>query len=83
MILDVHPGSGFFPIPDTKYRIPDPQHCFLYFTIFVMMTFFKIFNCFFFRYVKNGHVSSYLFHQNVFRKAIYDSLDRYNVKYPA
>jgi hypothetical protein len=36
MILDVHPGSGFFPpsqILDPypgvkKHRIPDPQHCF-------------------------------------------------------
>lgn len=33
------------------------------------------------RYVKNGHVSSYLFQQSVFRQAIYDSLDRSLAKY--
>lgn len=33
------------------------------------------------RYVENGHVGSYLFQQNVFREAIYDSLDKYAQKY--
>lgn len=35
------------------------------------------------RYVKKGHVSSYLFNQSAFRQAIYDSLDRYVAKYPS
>ena len=34
-----------------------------------------------FRYVENGHVSSYLFHQDVFRQAIYDSFATYGKKY--
>jgi len=34
------------------------------------------------RYVENGHVSSYLFHQNIFRNAIYDSFAKYTQKYP-
>jgi len=33
------------------------------------------------RYVENGHVSSYLFHQNIFRDAIYDSFAKYTQKY--
>eukprot|EP00088_Acartia_fossae_P019965 TRINITY_DN21690_c0_g1_i4.p1 TRINITY_DN21690_c0_g1~~TRINITY_DN21690_c0_g1_i4.p1 ORF type:complete len:418 (+),score=60.86 TRINITY_DN21690_c0_g1_i4:57-1310(+) len=33
------------------------------------------------RYVAQGHVSSYLFHQKQFRDAIYDSLATYNKKY--
>jgi hypothetical protein len=44
MIWDVHPRSGFFPIPDpgsrdqkgTGARIPDPQHwCQLYLLLFL------------------------------------------------
>lgn len=35
------------------------------------------------RYVKKGHVSSYLFNQSVFRQAIYDALDLYRAKYPS
>jgi hypothetical protein len=28
MILDVHPGSGFYPDPGVKkHQIPDSQHC--------------------------------------------------------
>jgi hypothetical protein len=33
------------------------------------------------RYVPQGHVSSYLFHQNVFREAIYDSFKTFCEKY--
>ncbi|XP_023321753.1 protein ABHD18 [Eurytemora carolleeae] len=33
------------------------------------------------RFVEEGHVSSYLFHQNVFREAIYDSFNKYSLKY--
>lgn len=33
------------------------------------------------RYVEKGHVGSYLFNQNVFREAIYDSFDNYSKKY--
>lgn len=33
------------------------------------------------RYVNQGHVSSYLFHQNVFREAIYDSFKTFCQKY--
>lgn len=33
------------------------------------------------RYVKNGHVSTYLFRQDVFRAAIYDSFDKFISKY--
>jgi len=33
------------------------------------------------RYVDQGHVSSYLFHQNVFRQAIADSFNKYYLKY--
>ena len=36
------------------------------------------------RYIKNaGHVSSYLFKQDVFRHAIYDALDKISEKYPS
>ena len=35
------------------------------------------------RYIPgNGHISSYLFKQDVFRKAIYDAIDMYTRKYP-
>jgi len=33
------------------------------------------------RYLAQGHVSSYLFHQNVFREAIYDSFQTFSQKY--
>lgn len=33
------------------------------------------------RYIENGHVSSYLFHQDVFRQAIYDSFAKFSDKY--
>ena len=36
------------------------------------------------RYIKHaGHVSSYLFKQDVFRQAIYDAIDRLSEKYPS
>ncbi|XP_032366522.1 protein ABHD18 isoform X2 [Etheostoma spectabile] len=34
------------------------------------------------RYLNGGHVSAYLFKQNVFRQAIYDTFDRFCLKYP-
>ncbi|XP_005463176.2 protein ABHD18 isoform X1 [Oreochromis niloticus] len=34
------------------------------------------------RYLKGGHISAYLFKQNIFRQAIYDAFDRFCVKYP-
>jgi len=35
------------------------------------------------RFIKNtGHVASYIFHQSVFRQAIYDAVDLYRHKYP-
>ena len=35
------------------------------------------------RYIpKSGHIQSYLFKQDVFRKAIYDAIDLYVSKYP-
>jgi len=33
------------------------------------------------RFLEDGHVSSYIFRQNLFRKAIYDSFDKYALKY--
>lgn len=33
------------------------------------------------RYIGEGHIKSYLFHQHIFRQAIYDSLDRLTEKY--
>lgn len=33
------------------------------------------------RYIKEGHIKSYLFYQHIFREAIYDSLDRLIEKY--
>ncbi|XP_028272244.1 protein ABHD18 [Parambassis ranga] len=34
------------------------------------------------RYLNGGHISAYLFKQNVFRKAIYDAFNRFCLKYP-
>ena len=34
------------------------------------------------REIPEGHIRAYLFHQHVFRQAIYDSLDRMAAKYP-
>ncbi|XP_077588518.1 protein ABHD18 [Stigmatopora nigra] len=34
------------------------------------------------RYLKGGHISAYLFKQNVFRQAIYDAFNRFCLKYP-
>ncbi|KAM3612634.1 uncharacterized protein V6R79_011605 [Siganus canaliculatus] len=34
------------------------------------------------RYLNGGHISAYLFKQNVFRQAIYDTFDRFCLKYP-
>ncbi|XP_065814506.1 protein ABHD18 isoform X1 [Labrus bergylta] len=34
------------------------------------------------RYLKGGHISAYLFKQNVFRQTIYDAFNRFCVKYP-
>lgn len=34
------------------------------------------------RYLNGGHISAYLFKQNVFRRAIYDAFDRFCLKYP-
>ena len=35
------------------------------------------------RFIENtGHVASYIFHQSVFRQAIYDAVDLYRHKYP-
>ncbi|XP_040904429.1 protein ABHD18 [Toxotes jaculatrix] len=34
------------------------------------------------RYLNGGHVSAYLFKQNVFRQAIYDAFNRFCLKYP-
>uniref|UniRef100_A0A7N6A4A1 Abhydrolase domain containing 18 n=1 Tax=Anabas testudineus TaxID=64144 RepID=A0A7N6A4A1_ANATE len=34
------------------------------------------------RYLNGGHISAYLFKQNVFRQAIYDAFDRFCLKYP-
>ncbi|KAF3837818.1 hypothetical protein F7725_009586 [Dissostichus mawsoni] len=34
------------------------------------------------RYLNGGHISAYLFKQSVFRKAIYDTFDRFCLKYP-
>ncbi|KAM8908710.1 protein ABHD18 isoform 3-T4 [Spinachia spinachia] len=34
------------------------------------------------RYLNGGHISAYLFKQNVFRRAIYDTFDRFCLKYP-
>lgn len=34
------------------------------------------------RYLRGGHISAYLFKQNIFRQAIYDAFDRFCVKYP-
>lgn len=34
------------------------------------------------RYLNGGHISAYLFKQNVFRQAIYDAFNRFCVKYP-
>ncbi|XP_034738959.1 protein ABHD18 isoform X5 [Etheostoma cragini] len=34
------------------------------------------------RYLNGGHVSAYLFKQNVFRQAIYDTFNRFCLKYP-
>ncbi|KAF6737365.1 uncharacterized protein FQA47_019651 [Oryzias melastigma] len=35
------------------------------------------------RYLSGGHISAYLFKQNVFRRAIYDAFDRFCLKYPS
>lgn len=35
------------------------------------------------RYLNGGHISAYLFKQNVFRQAIYDAFDRFTLKYPS
>lgn len=34
------------------------------------------------RYLSGGHISAYLFKQNVFRRAIYDAFERFCLKYP-
>ncbi|XP_068596389.1 protein ABHD18 [Brachionichthys hirsutus] len=34
------------------------------------------------RYLSGGHISAYLFKQNVFRQAIYDTFNRFCLKYP-
>ncbi|XP_068182327.1 protein ABHD18 [Antennarius striatus] len=34
------------------------------------------------RYLNGGHISAYLFKQNVFRQAIYDTFNRFSLKYP-
>ncbi|XP_062249400.1 protein ABHD18 [Platichthys flesus] len=34
------------------------------------------------RYLNGGHISAYLFKQNVFRQAIYDAFNRFSLKYP-
>lgn len=34
------------------------------------------------RYLNGGHISAYLFKQSVFRQAIYDTFDRFCLKYP-
>uniref|UniRef100_H3CJY0 Abhydrolase domain containing 18 n=1 Tax=Tetraodon nigroviridis TaxID=99883 RepID=H3CJY0_TETNG len=34
------------------------------------------------RYLNGGHISAYLFKQNTFRQAIYDTFDRFCLKYP-
>ncbi|CAJ1058412.1 Hypothetical predicted protein [Xyrichtys novacula] len=34
------------------------------------------------RYLNGGHISAYLFKQNVFRQAIYDAFNRFCMKYP-
>ncbi|XP_051915834.1 protein ABHD18 [Hippocampus zosterae] len=34
------------------------------------------------RYLNGGHISAYLFKQNVFRQAIYDAFNRFCLKYP-
>lgn len=34
------------------------------------------------RYLNGGHISAYLFKQNVFRQAIYDAFSRFCLKYP-
>nr|XP_043896973.1 protein ABHD18 isoform X1 [Solea senegalensis] len=34
------------------------------------------------RYLNGGHISAYLFKQNVFRRAIYDAFNRFCLKYP-
>ncbi|XP_039670254.1 protein ABHD18 isoform X3 [Perca fluviatilis] len=35
------------------------------------------------RYLNGGHISAYLFKQNVFRQAIYDTFNRFCLKYPS
>uniref|UniRef100_A0A3B3IK13 Abhydrolase domain containing 18 n=1 Tax=Oryzias latipes TaxID=8090 RepID=A0A3B3IK13_ORYLA len=35
------------------------------------------------RYLSGGHISAYLFKQNVFRQAIYDAFNRFCLKYPS
>ncbi|XP_070818830.1 protein ABHD18 isoform X2 [Chaetodon trifascialis] len=34
------------------------------------------------RYLNGGHISAYLFKQNIFRQAIYDAFNRFHLKYP-
>ncbi|XP_026185709.1 protein ABHD18 isoform X3 [Mastacembelus armatus] len=34
------------------------------------------------RYMNGGHISAYLFKQNIFRQAIYDAFNRFCLKYP-
>lgn len=34
------------------------------------------------RFLSGGHISAYLFKQNLFRKAIYDAFDKFCLKYP-
>ncbi|KAG8003757.1 Protein ABHD18, partial [Nibea albiflora] len=34
------------------------------------------------RYLNGGHISAYLFKQNVFRQAIYDTFNKFSLKYP-
>lgn len=34
------------------------------------------------RYLNGGHISAYLFKQNIFRRAIYDAFERFCLKYP-
>lgn len=34
------------------------------------------------RYLNGGHISAYLFKQNIFRQAIYDAFNRFCLKYP-
>ncbi|XP_041799608.1 protein ABHD18 isoform X2 [Chelmon rostratus] len=35
------------------------------------------------RYLNGGHISAYLFKQNIFRQAIYDAFNRFYLKYPS